>query len=113
MMGVQAGLSRWGGRLRGLLAVLLALCCAPGLWAQRSKLKPPWNMYSPETDVQVGKQNARMLEKRLPLCNDPKVDAFLTKLGISLVAKMPTRGVQYPWQFHSLNTTQLTSFPLP
>src|SRR5246127_5938658 len=91
-------------RLRGLLAVALALACAPGLWAQRSKLKPPWNMYSPETDVQVGKQNARMLEKRLPLCNDPKVDAYLTKLGMSLVAKLPTRGVHYPWEFHCVNS---------
>ncbi len=113
MMWVQTGLSRWRGSLRGLLAVLLALCCAPGLWAQRSKLKPPWNMYSPETDVQVGKQNARMLEKRLPLCNDPKVDAYLTKLGMSLVAKMPTRGVQYPWEFHCVNSKEINAFALP
>jgi beta-barrel assembly-enhancing protease len=113
MRWVQAGISRWRGGLRGLLAVLLALACAPGLWAQRSKLKPPWNMYSPETDVQVGKQNARMLEKRLPLCNDPKVDAYLTKLGMSLVAKLPTRGVQYPWEFHCVNSKEINAFALP
>jgi beta-barrel assembly-enhancing protease len=113
MRWVQAGISRRRGGLRALLAVLLALACAPGLWAQRSKLKPPWNMYSPETDVQVGKQNARMLEKRLPLCNDPKVDAYLTKLGMSLVAKLPTRGVQYPWEFHCVNSKEINAFALP
>jgi Zn-dependent protease with chaperone function len=113
MRWVQSELSRWRGSLRGLLAVLLALACAPGLWAQRSKLKPPWNMYSPETDVQVGKQNARMLEKRLPLCNDPKVDAYLTKLGMSLVAKLPTRGIQYPWEFHCVNSKEINAFALP
>jgi beta-barrel assembly-enhancing protease len=100
-------------RLRGLLAALLALACAPGLWAQRSKLKPPWNMYSPETDVRVGKQNAEFLEKRLPLCNDPRVDAYLTKLGLKLVAQLPTRGVQYPWEFHCVNSKEINAFALP
>jgi beta-barrel assembly-enhancing protease len=105
--------SRWNGRLRALLACLLALACAPGAWAQRSKLKPPWNMYSPETDVRVGKQNAEILEKRLPLCNAPKVDAYLTKLGLKLVAKLPTRGVQYPWEFHCVNSKEINAFALP
>jgi Zn-dependent protease with chaperone function len=104
--------SRSSERLRAL-AVALALACAPGAWAQRSNLKPPWNMYSPETDVQVGKQNAEILKKRLPLCNDPKVDAYLTKLGLKLVAKLPTRGVQYPWEFHCVNSKEINAFALP
>src|SRR5712671_7962820 len=110
---VRQAQSRTNGRLRGLLACLLALACAPGSWAQRSKLKPPWNMYSPETDVEVGKQNAEILEKRLPLCNAPKVDAYLTKLGLKLVAKLPTRGVQYPWEFHCVNSKEINAFALP
>ena len=93
---VKQGKFRWGRRLRGLVAAALALACPPGLWAQRSKLKPPWNMYSPNTDVQVGKQNAQVMEKRLPSCNDPKVDAYLTKLGLKLASKLPTRGPVWP-----------------
>src|ERR1700737_2200957 len=114
-MGVwlQQGNLRWRTRLRGVLAAVLALACAQGLWAQRSKLKPPWNMYSPNTDVQVGKQNAQVLEKRLPLCNDPKVDAYLTKLGLKLASKLPTRGVQYPWEFHCVNSKEINAFALP
>jgi peptidase M48-like protein len=110
---VPLGKSRSSGRLRRLLASLLVLACAPGLCAQRSNLKPPWNMYSPETDVQIGKQNAEILEKRLPLCNAPKVDAYLTKLGLRLVAKLPTRGVQYPWEFHCVNSKEINAFALP
>ena len=70
-------------------------------------------MYSPDTDVKVGKQNAQILEKRLPLCNDPKVDAYLTNLGMKLVAKLPTRGVQYPWEFHCVNSKEINAFALP
>src|SRR5467141_4697897 len=110
---VQPGKSRWSGRRRGLLACLLALTCAPGSWGQRSKLKPPWNMYSPEMDLQVGKQNAQIIERRVPLCNDPKIDAYLTDLGLKLAAKLPTRGVRYPWEFHCVNSKEINAFALP
>jgi Zn-dependent protease with chaperone function len=99
-------------RLRALSLASLLLC-APSLWAQRSQLKPPWNMYSPQTDIQVGKQNAQLMEKQLPLCNDPKVDAYLTQLGLRLVAKLPTRGVEYPWEFHCVNDKAINAFALP
>src|SRR4030088_3491325 len=105
--------SKWRGRSRVSLAVALTLACAPGLCAQRSKLKAPWNMYSPQTDIQVGKQNAEMIKKRLPLCNDPKIDEYLTKLGMRLVSKLPNRGVQYPWAFHCVNSKEINAFALP
>ena len=70
-------------------------------------------MYSPQTDIQVGKQNAEMIKKRLPLCNDPKVDEYLTRLGMRLVAKMPNRGAQYPWEFHCVNSKEINAFALP
>ncbi len=99
--------------IRFVAASLLALTSVPGLSAQRSQLKPPWNMYSPQTDVQVGRQNAQLMERRLPLCNDAKVDAYLTQLGLKLAAKLPTRGVQYPWEFHCVNSKEINAFALP
>jgi beta-barrel assembly-enhancing protease len=104
-------ISRYVGRASLFAAVAFAL--APGLWAQRSNLKPPWNAYSPATDIQLGKQNAQILEKRLPLCNAPNVDAYLTKLGLKLAAKLPTHGVQYPWEFHCVNSKEINAFALP
>lgn len=112
-VGGREAKSSWRRTLRASVTLVLALVCSPGLWAQRSKLKPPWNMYSPQTDIQVGKQNADMIKKRLPLCNDPKVDAYLTNLGMRLVAKMPNRGVQYPWEFHCVNSKEINAFALP
>src|SRR6266436_232736 len=112
-VGVGEAKPSWRRISRASVTVALALVCAPGLWAQRSKLKPPWNMYSPQFDIQVGKQNADMIKKRLPLCNDPKVDAYLTSLGMRLVAKLPNRGVQYPWEFHCVNDKEINAFALP
>ena len=105
--------------MSGRVARFAFLCMAsltlgvPALWAQRTQLKPPWNMYSPQTDVQLGRKNAQLLEERLPLCKDPKVDEYLTKLGMRLVSKLPTRGIQYPWEFHCVNDKSINAFALP
>jgi len=105
--------------MSGRVARLAFLCTAsltlgvPALWAQRTQLKPPWNMYSPQTDVQLGRKNAQLLEERLPLCRDPKVDEYLTKLGMRLVSQLPTRGIQYPWEFHYVNDKSINAFALP
>jgi Zn-dependent protease with chaperone function len=98
------------------IALICAACLplgASAARAQRTQLKPPWNLYSPQTDVQLGKQNAVLLEKRVPLCNDPNVDEYLTKLGLRLVARLPTRGITYPWEFHCVNDKSINAFALP
>src|SRR5690242_4850293 len=94
-----------------LLPLLLIL--TPAAVAQRTPLRPGWNLFSPQQDIQVGKQAAADAQRQLPMCNDPKVDAYLTKLGMKLVAKLPTRGVTYPWEFHCVNDKSINAFALP
>jgi len=81
--------------------------------AQRTPLKPGWNMFTPQQDIEVGKKAAVDAAKQLPPCNDPKVDAYLTQLGMRLVAKLPTNGVQYPFEFHCVNDKAINAFALP
>src|SRR5690242_6384649 len=94
-----------------LLPLLLIL--TPAAVAQRTPLRPGWNLFSPQQDIQVGKQAAADAQRQLPMCNDPKVDAYLTKLGMKLVAHLNTRGVQYPWEFHCVNDKAINAFALP
>jgi beta-barrel assembly-enhancing protease len=105
-------MSSYIARLALLCSTAIALG-APALRAQRTQLKAPWNMYSPQTDVQVGRQNASLMDKQLPLCNDPKVDQYLTTLGTRLASKLPTRGMEYPWEFHCVNDKSINAFALP
>jgi Zn-dependent protease with chaperone function len=99
-------------RFFSLLVASGASLCAPA-FAQRTQLKPPWNIYSPNTDIQVGKQNAQLMMQKLPLCNDPKVDQYLTNLGLKLVSKLDQRGATYPWEFHCVNDKSINAFALP
>lgn len=91
----------------------LLLVLAPVSLAQRTQLRPGWNLFTAQQDIQVGKQAATDARRQLPMCNDPKVDAYLTKLGMKLVAHLNTRGVQYPWEFHCVNDKAINAFALP
>lgn len=99
----------WAGVL--LLSLLFPLI--PSASAQRTQLKPGWNMFTPQQDIEVGKRASADAQKQLPLCNDPKVDAYLTQLGTRLASKLPTNGVQYPFEFHCVNDKAINAFALP
>jgi beta-barrel assembly-enhancing protease len=95
-----------------LLSVLM-LVSASAAHADRTKLKPGMNSYSPQQDIALGQKYAAEAEKQYPLCNDPKVDAYLTKLGQRLVAHLNTFGNTYPWEFHCVNDKAINAFALP
>lgn len=95
------------------LAAVICLSIAPSVTAQRTAIKPAWNLYSPQDDIALGREVAADAQKQLPSCNDPRVDAYLTKLGRKLIAKLPTGGVQYPWEFHCVNDKEINAFALP
>ena len=96
-------------------ALLLAttLLLLPNAAAQRTQLKPGWNMFSPQQDVELGKKAALDAARQLPSCNAPQVDAYLTQLGLRLASKLPTGGVQYPFEFHCVNDKAINAFALP
>ena len=101
-------------RRRALLFLILFLFGAsPSLRAQRTKLKPGMNAFTPQQDIAMGAKFAAEAEKQYPLCNDPKVDAYLTKLGMRLVDHLNTFGVSYPWEFHCVNDKAINAFALP
>jgi len=101
-------------RVRGAtLFVWLCLALAPCTLAQRTQFKAAWNFYSPQEDIKLGKQVAVDAEKQLPSCNAPTVDTYLTELGKKLIAKLPTGGVEYPWEFHCVNDKAINAFALP
>lgn len=99
--------------LRCAFFLFAGLLMLPGARADRTKLKPGMNAFSPEQDIQMGQKYATEAEKQSPLCNDPKVDAYLTKLGHRLIEHLNTFGNEYPWEFHCVNDRAINAFALP
>jgi len=90
------------------LAVCLLL--VPGASAQRTQLKPGWNKFFTARRHIPRQAGSHRCWKTIGACNAPKVDAYLTQLGTRLVQKLPTGGVQYPFEFHCVNDKAINAF---
>jgi Zn-dependent protease with chaperone function len=93
------------------LVAAFALVLAPAAWAERTHLKPGWNMYSPQQDVELGRQVSKDAERQVPMLGDSRVDNYLNNLGRRLAAHAP--GERYPYQYKCVNDRAINAFALP
>ena len=97
------------------IAVILGLILAVALTAyaadSRTRLKPGWNLFSPQQDVELGREVSRQAERELPILNDRQANAYISALGRQLVAH--AQGENYPYQFKLVNDTAINAFALP
>jgi hypothetical protein len=71
-----------------------------------------YNAFSPEQEVQIGKQAAQEAMQQLPTLPDNSlVTQYVQQLGKRLVAVAP--GPEYPYQFHVVNQKEINAFALP
>jgi Zn-dependent protease with chaperone function len=91
------------------LAVLLVI--VPVASAQRTQLKPGWNLFSPQQDVQIGQQNAAQADQQLPVVNDARITRYLNDLGRRLASH--AGGPQFPYTFKLVNDRAINAFCLP
>ena len=110
----RAGRARPRARRMGhpvMVAAFVALMLTQLAWAQRTPLKPGWNMFSPQQDVEMGQQVSRDAEQQVPMLNNARVDKYLNNLGRTLASKAP--GEQYPYQYKCVNDRAINAFALP
>src|SRR5262245_61915986 len=101
-------------RKKSVFPMFVALALALTLSAfadNRTSLKPGWNLFSPEQDVEVGRQTAQEAERQLPMLRDAQAQAYIDALGKRLASKAP--GEKYPYQFKIVDDKNINAFALP
>jgi len=96
-------------------ALVMALSVSvPGLFAQ-TPVKLPKNRYTPQQDVQLGREAAAEIRKQYPIIEDPQITRYLTGLGDRLVAAAPPalKESVYEYSFTPVNLTEINAFALP
>jgi beta-barrel assembly-enhancing protease len=73
--------------------------------------QPGFNLFTPQQDVEVGKESAQQIAQQVPLLNDSEVVNYVRGLGAKLAAKAP--GYKYPYQFNVVATREINAFALP
>ncbi len=96
------------------LALIVTAVVSVGTLAQ-TQIKVPKNKYTPEQDVQLGREAAAEVRKQYPIIADPKIAKYLTKLGDRLVAAAPAdlNKPVYEYSFTPVNLKEINAFALP
>jgi predicted Zn-dependent protease len=89
------------------ITLILALLVAP----ERTRLRPGFNLFSAQQDVEIGKEVSRDAEKKLRIINDSEVATYISSLGRRLASRAP--GERYPYQFKVVNDKAINAFALP
>src|SRR5215510_1074825 len=82
------------------------------IFAQRTKLKPGRNIYSPQQDVELGREVAKDAERQLEVINNSNANAYIGALGQQLAAKVPNE-YKFPFYFKIVNDRSINAFALP
>ena len=95
------------------LAVIVSLL-APGLFAQ-TPVKPPKNKYTPQQDVELGREAAAEVRKQYPVVADERIARYLATLGDRLVTAAPPELNEriFEYSFTPVNLKEINAFALP
>jgi beta-barrel assembly-enhancing protease len=98
---------------RFLTVLALLTVITPSAYAadNRTKLKPGWNLFSTQQDIDMGRQVSREAERQLQILHDRQAAAYIDSLGRQLAAHAP--GPKYPFQFKIVNDKAINAFALP
>jgi len=94
-----------------ILGLIFALVVTAYAADSRTKLKPGWNLFSPQQDIEMGRESAKQAEMQLPILNDRQATSYIDTLGKQLASHAP--GEKYPYQFKIVNDTAINAFALP
>ena len=93
-------------------ALVMAACLfAPAFAQAQTNIKPGFNLFKPEDDVQVGQQSAAQAEQQVPILNDSSVSGYVDAIGQRLAAN--AGGPKFQYHFKVVNSSDINAFALP
>jgi Zn-dependent protease with chaperone function len=104
------------GRARGLAgwangAFALLMITVPLVALSQTRIRPGFNLFSPQQDVEIGRRFVIETERQLPLLNDARVNEYVSRIGQTLAAQ--SQGEHYPYSFKVVNVADINAFALP
>jgi Zn-dependent protease with chaperone function len=92
-------------------SLVLVLLLATGLAQAAREIKPGWNLFSREQDVQLGKEAAKDIEKEVQVVNDQQLTNYVANLGKRLATN--SQAPDYPYTFKVVAEDSINAFALP
>ncbi|MEO8036785.1 MAG: M48 family metallopeptidase, partial [Acidobacteriota bacterium] len=96
---------------RPAIALLVVMSMMPAIASAQTRIKPGFNLFSPEQDVQVGQQSAQQAEQQLPILRNSEVESYVNAIGQKLAKN--AGGPNFPYSFKVVNASDINAFALP
>jgi predicted Zn-dependent protease len=80
-------------------------------YAEQRELKPGFNLFSKEQDVQLGREAAQQIEQKVRVVRDRQLNDYVTRLGRTLASQATAD--QYPYSFKVVADQSINAFALP
>jgi hypothetical protein len=93
------------------LVCSLALAGSGVAGLAQEDLKPGFNLFSVEQDVEIGRQSAAEAERQLRVVRDPSLERYLNGVLSRLGAEAP--GARYPYRVRAVNAGDINAFTFP
>lgn len=109
-------MSRFSRLRAGVSAlVFVSLVALPMSLIGQTRVVAPKNPYSLAKDVQLGRQAASEVERKMPILNDSQVQSYVERVGLRLAEGIPPQ-FQHPefrYSFKVVDARDINAFALP
>src|ERR1043165_2309558 len=102
---------RPGMKRMSFAALVVAMVMSAAVADAQTKVKPGFNLFSPQDDAQIGAQSAAEAERQMPIVRDANVENYVNSIGQRLAAN--AGGPQFRYQFRVVNASDINAFALP
>ena len=75
------------------------------------EVKPGWNLFSKQQDVELGREAAAQVERQMPVVRDAQLQSYIEGIGRKLVST--GLAGDYPYTFKVINDKSINAFALP
>ena len=95
--------------------IAVAVLVSVSLTGAQTKVNAPKNKYTPQQDVQLGRDAATQVEQQLPLLRDDNITSYVSDIGQRLVGSIPAelRHPEFTYTFKVVNVKEINAFALP
>src|SRR5262249_35739522 len=99
----------------GITFAAIVACASLADVGAQTVIKPPKNKYTPQQDVELGRQAADEVRKQYPIIKDEKIAKYLSGIGDRLVAAAPPElnNPAYQYSFTPVKLEEINALWLP
>src|SRR5438094_3396834 len=95
-----------------ITALMVAMTAPAAGFADLKDLKPGFNLFSPQQDIEVGRQAAIEVAQQQPIVHNSEISNYLSSL-VQRLARSPHAGAEFPFSVQAISDKNINAFALP